>query len=176
MSFFRFQYIILKVGSKVHRHDANLCGSNVEGIWNFLCSEYYFIFCGNMRGFKFGVFQLLSVLAVGFGQGLYALDAADGSSDPPSTVNNRISTILAFFKTKICFFDLRLSMFSFNLCFSKTLLNVFRYQFLISFVRNPDYGKYSSRFGSRSSVLSASHLFEVLLVSYCFTCEYLCLS
>lgn len=96
MSFFRFQCIILKVGSKVHRHDANLCGSNVEGIWNFLCGECYFIFCGNMRGFKFGIFQLLSVLAVGFGQGLYALDAADGSTDAPSTVNNGISTILAF--------------------------------------------------------------------------------
>ncbi|KAF8812231.1 calcium activated cation channel [Phlegmacium glaucopus] len=31
-------------------------------------------------------FALLSVLAVGFGQGLYALDAADGSTEPPSTV------------------------------------------------------------------------------------------
>ena len=57
------------------------------------------IFCGNMRELKFGIFQLLSVLAIGFGKGLYALDAADGSTDPPSTVNNRISTILAFLKT-----------------------------------------------------------------------------
>lgn len=31
-------------------------------------------------------FALLSVLAIGFGQGLYALDAADGSTDPPSTL------------------------------------------------------------------------------------------
>ncbi|KAH9482548.1 Calcium channel YVC1 [Psilocybe cubensis] len=30
-------------------------------------------------------FALLSVLAVGFAQGLYALDAADGSTEPPST-------------------------------------------------------------------------------------------
>lgn len=59
---------------------------------------------------------------------------------------------------------------------SVRLLNVFRYQFLISFVRNPDYGKYSSRLGSKSFVLSVAHLFEVLLVSYCFTCEYLYLS
>ena len=95
-SFFRFQCIILKVGSQVHRHDANLCGSNAEGIWNFLCSGCYSIFCGNMQGLKFGVFQLLSVLAIGFGQGLYALDAADGSTDAPSTVNSGISTILAF--------------------------------------------------------------------------------
>lgn len=29
--------------------------------------------------------QLLSVVAVGFAQGLYALDAADGSAEPPST-------------------------------------------------------------------------------------------
>jgi hypothetical protein len=60
------------------------------------------IFCGNKRGSKFGVFQLLSVLAIGFGQGLYALDAADGSTDGPSTVNNRV-TILPFLKTKIRF-------------------------------------------------------------------------
>lgn len=33
-------------------------------------------------------FALLSVLAIGFGQGLYALDAADGSTDAPSTVVN----------------------------------------------------------------------------------------
>jgi len=30
--------------------------------------------------------QLLSVLAIGFAQGLYALDAADGSTEPPSSV------------------------------------------------------------------------------------------
>ena len=28
----------------------------------------------------------MSVLAIGFAQGLFALDAADGSTDPPSTV------------------------------------------------------------------------------------------
>jgi len=33
-------------------------------------------------------FALLSVLAIGFGQALYALDAADGSTDPPSSVIN----------------------------------------------------------------------------------------
>ena len=32
--------------------------------------------------------QLLSVLAVGFAQGLYALDAADGSTEPPSSVTH----------------------------------------------------------------------------------------
>jgi len=36
-----------------------------------------------------GIFiGLLTVLAVGFGQGLYALDAADGSTEPPSSVVN----------------------------------------------------------------------------------------
>ena len=30
--------------------------------------------------------QLLSVLAIGFAQGLYAVDASDGSTEPPSTV------------------------------------------------------------------------------------------
>jgi hypothetical protein len=34
--------------------------------------------------------QLLSVLAIGFAQGLYALDAADGSTDPPSSVNKQL--------------------------------------------------------------------------------------
>ncbi|KAF8969434.1 calcium activated cation channel [Flammula alnicola] len=33
-------------------------------------------------------FALLSVLAIGFAQGLYALDAADGSTEPPSSVLN----------------------------------------------------------------------------------------
>ncbi|TFK43743.1 calcium activated cation channel [Crucibulum laeve] len=33
-------------------------------------------------------FALLSVLAIGFGQGLYALDAADGSTEKPSAVVN----------------------------------------------------------------------------------------
>ncbi|KAF8914195.1 calcium activated cation channel [Gymnopilus junonius] len=33
-------------------------------------------------------FALLSLLAIGFGQGLYALDAADGSAEPPSTIIN----------------------------------------------------------------------------------------
>ncbi|KAF8204720.1 calcium activated cation channel [Pholiota molesta] len=33
-------------------------------------------------------FALLSVLAIGFAQGLYALDAADGSTDPPSSIMN----------------------------------------------------------------------------------------
>ncbi|KDR83970.1 hypothetical protein GALMADRAFT_236519 [Galerina marginata CBS 339.88] len=36
------------------------------------------------------IWYLLSVLAIGFGQGLYALDAADGSTDPPSTVVNTL--------------------------------------------------------------------------------------
>jgi len=36
-----------------------------------------------------GIFiGLLSVLAIGFAQGLYALDAADGSTEPPSSVVN----------------------------------------------------------------------------------------
>ncbi|KAF8165552.1 calcium activated cation channel [Crassisporium funariophilum] len=33
-------------------------------------------------------FALLSVLAIGFGQGLYALDAADGSTEPASSIVN----------------------------------------------------------------------------------------
>lgn len=33
-------------------------------------------------------FALLSVLAIGFAQGLYAVDASDGSTEPPSTVVN----------------------------------------------------------------------------------------
>jgi len=31
--------------------------------------------------------QLLSVLGIGFAQGLYALDAADGSTEDPSVVS-----------------------------------------------------------------------------------------
>jgi len=35
-------------------------------------------------------FALLSVLAIGFGQGLYALDAADGTTEAPSSVVNAL--------------------------------------------------------------------------------------
>ena len=38
--------------------------------------------------------QLLSLLAIGFAQGLYALDVADGTSDEASTVCSRF-TLLA---------------------------------------------------------------------------------
>ncbi|PPQ64620.1 hypothetical protein CVT24_008357 [Panaeolus cyanescens] len=69
-------------------------------IWNSLNAELVTVF----DGFKYigtmqicvarmlkesGIFfALLSVLAIGFAQGLYALDAADGSTEPPSTVLN----------------------------------------------------------------------------------------
>lgn len=41
------------------------------------------------------ILQLLSVLAVGFAQGLYALDAADGSTEPPSSVTRVCSLHVA---------------------------------------------------------------------------------
>ena len=89
------------MGSKVHRHDADLCSSNVERIWDILRGARFPVFCGKKRGLKFGIIQLLSVLAIGFGQGLYALDAADGSTDSPSMVNNRL--IILALKAKMLF-------------------------------------------------------------------------
>jgi len=90
------------MGSKVHRHDADLCSSNVERIWNLLCGACFPVFCGKKEGLKFDIIiQLLSVLAIGFGQGLYALDAADGSTDAPSMVNNWL--IILALKAKMLF-------------------------------------------------------------------------
>ncbi|PPQ77679.1 hypothetical protein CVT25_011114 [Psilocybe cyanescens] len=59
-------------------------------------------------------FQLLSVLAVGFGQGLYALDAADGSTEPPSTVINVLIQALLQWNavTAIILLNVLISLFS----------------------------------------------------------------
>jgi len=69
---------------QVHRYYAVVHITNVAGIWNFLCGS-----CANAdqtcRGIQSSM-QLLSVLGAGFLQGLYALEAADGTSEEASKV------------------------------------------------------------------------------------------
>ncbi|KAF9481831.1 calcium activated cation channel [Pholiota conissans] len=62
-------------------------------------------------------FALLSVLAVGFAQGLYALDAADGSTDPPSAKFSSSPTGLMLYYlwnavTAIILLNVLISLFS----------------------------------------------------------------
>ena len=69
---------------QVHRHHADLRSTHVERIWHLLrgvpSQMVAFLNLVNKAS------QLLSVLAIGFAQGLYALDAADGHTEPPSMV------------------------------------------------------------------------------------------
>lgn len=67
-------------------NDADLCGPNVEGVrFLLLCM------CASrcMNNPSLTAVQLLALMGLGFLQGLYALDAADGQTDAPSKVPTR---------------------------------------------------------------------------------------
>jgi hypothetical protein len=69
--------------SQVCWNDANLRGSHVTRVGHLLRGLSPF---STWPSRSFTYVQLLSVLGIGFLQGLYALDAADGSSEDPSVV------------------------------------------------------------------------------------------
>lgn len=64
---------------KVCWHDADLRGEDVTRVNDILSGGCSFARCSVVIESEFD--QLLSILAVGFAQGLYALDAADGQTD-----------------------------------------------------------------------------------------------
>lgn len=65
-------------------------------------SGIFFAVSSALHVFVFGdliLLQLLSVLAIGFAQGLFALDAADGNIEPPSVVLNLLIQSLLQYET-----------------------------------------------------------------------------
>lgn len=86
--------------------------------------------------------QLLSVLAIGFAQGLYAVDASDGSTEPPSTV--KISN-------SWCLNTSWLAHVTGGQCFGSSFIGVGSF-FSVGFglkrpiYRSPDFGKFDARY------------------------------
>ena len=70
------------------RHDADMCGSHASGVRYFLRRESAGSEGNKMSHLLFS--KLLSVLAIGFAQGLYAIDAADGETEHGSLVFNAL--------------------------------------------------------------------------------------
>ena len=87
--------------------------------------------------------QLLSVLAIGFAQGLYAVDASDGSTEPPSTVKIFNSWCL---NTSWLAHDVTGGQ-----CFGSSFTGVGSF-FSVGFgskgpiYRSPDFGKFDARY------------------------------
>ena len=62
---------------QVYRYDANLCSADDARVHHFLCRRFCLLWHCRYLSRP----QLLSILLVGFYQGMYALDAADGVTD-----------------------------------------------------------------------------------------------
>lgn len=73
------------------RDDADLRCADAPGVWHFLCSKHrlvtYPILCVAYTDCSS---KLLSILGIGFAQGLYALDAADGETEHGASVINAL--------------------------------------------------------------------------------------
>jgi hypothetical protein len=97
--------------SQVCWNDANMRGSHATRVGHLLCGLSSFS-VWSLRSFT--SVQLLSVLGIGFLQGLYALDAADGLSEDPSIV------CPTFLLLSLCLISVRSSMSLFKAYFSQT--------------------------------------------------------
>jgi hypothetical protein len=70
---------------QVCRNHANMRRSHVTGVRYIFCCMYTSLYSPRvLTPFS----QLLALLGIGFLQGLYALDAADGTADHPREVIN----------------------------------------------------------------------------------------
>ncbi len=88
-----FLLSVLKVGW----NDANLCSKDAQGVGDIFCGKLSTALMSSWSFTILTTLQLLSILGIGFAQGLYAIDAADGETEHGSlVVNALIQALLQF--------------------------------------------------------------------------------